>query len=87
MIRAVFKSGMNQPLETVPDEWKDGQELIVDALVGTELSQTLQMWAAVIQAEDDDHDRFMMALAQEERESKELGRREMEKIARLFEEN
>jgi hypothetical protein len=61
---------------------------VVDVRVGPELKETIEQWAAEMDAagdlSDEDHDRFMKALEEVERESKVLGRREMEKSAHIF---
>jgi hypothetical protein len=91
MIRAVYRDGKIQPVDTVPLDWDEGQELVVAALAGAELRETIEQWnvemdAAASDLSDEDHDEFMKALEEVERESKELGRREMENAARLFSE-
>jgi hypothetical protein len=89
MIRAVYRNGKIEPLEEPPTDWHDGQELVVAELEGAALRETIEQWTAEMDAaasdlSDEDHDQFMKALQEVERESKELGRREMEKAARLF---
>jgi len=88
MIRAIYRDGAIRPLDEVPSTWLDGRELIVAECVGNELHETIEQWAAEMDAaatlEDEDHDRFMKALEEVERESKVLGRRETEKSARIF---
>ena len=84
MIRAVFRKGTIQPLDAVPADWREGDELIVDALPGSESSESLDQWAAEVRAatdkiSDEDHDQLMAALAEVEAESKRLGRRELER--------
>lgn len=88
MIRAIYRDGAIQPLDELPVTWRDGQELVVAEHVGAELRETIEQWTAEMDAaaalEDEDHDRFMKALEEVERESKILGRREMEKSALIF---
>lgn len=68
----------------VPAEWRDGDELVVDALPGVESSESLDQWAAEVRAatdkiSDEAHDELMAALAEVEAEPKWLGRRELER--------
>ncbi len=88
MIRAVYSNGKIQPLDDLPATWQDGQELVVDVCVGPALRETIEQWAVEMDdagaLSDEDHDRFMKALEEVERESKVLGRREMEKSAHIF---
>ena len=62
--------------------------MVVAEQVGAELRETIEQWAAEMDAaaalSDEDHDQFMKALEEIERESKVLGRREMEKAAHIF---
>jgi predicted DNA-binding antitoxin AbrB/MazE fold protein len=91
MIQAVYRNGKIQPLEEVPVSWQEGQELVVDVRVGPVLRETIEQWTAEMDAaallSDEDHDQFMKALEEIERESKVLGRREMEKSAHIFSED
>jgi hypothetical protein len=89
MIRAVYRNGEIQPLEEIPSNWQEGQELVVDLLAKSEPSETREQWNAEMEAAgagltDEDDEEFMKALEEVERRSKELGRREMEKTGRLF---
>lgn len=83
MIRAVYRKGKIQPVDAVPPAWSDGQELIVEEAATRPSAESLDAWAADVEAataeiSDEEHDRFMAVLAEVEAESKELGRREME---------
>jgi len=76
-------------LDDVPTEWQEGQELVVDTLSDNETQESFDEWAAEIKAatagiSDEDHDRLMAALEEVEAESKELGRREMERSQYIF---
>jgi hypothetical protein len=89
MIRAVYRNGEIQPLEEIPSNWQEGQELVVDLLAKSEPSETREQWNVEMEAAgagltDEDDEEFMKALEEVERRSKELGRREMEKTGRLF---
>jgi len=89
MIRAVYRDGRIQPLDGIPAEWREGDELVVEAVGDEAPMESFDDWAAELKAategiSDEDHEQFMAALGQVERESKELGRRESERLAHLF---
>jgi len=84
MIRAIYRKGKIQPVDAVPPAWSEGQELIVEEATAAPTSAELEAWSADVEAatadiSDEEHDRFMAVLAELEVESKELGRREMER--------
>src|SRR5438045_1286542 len=92
MIRAVYRDGKIQPLDGIPAEWREGDELIVEPVSDEVPSESFDDWAADLRAategiSDEDHDRLMAALEVVEKESKELGRREMERLAHLFDDD
>jgi hypothetical protein len=77
-------------LDAAPANWRDGEKLLVDAVAGDDPpGESFEQWQAEMAAAtagitDEDHDRLMAALDEAERESKELGRREMERAELLF---
>ena len=80
-IKAILRDGRIQPLEPLPPDWADGQELLIEPpeLDGREAQ--VRAWAqdletASAQVPADEHDRFLKALEDIERESKEAVRRE-----------
>jgi hypothetical protein len=79
-IRGILKQGVIQPTDPLPPEWSDGQELVIegpaisDEAAVDEWSRELQSATAQIPAEE--HDRFIRALDEIERESKDAVRRE-----------
>jgi hypothetical protein len=82
-IRAVLRKGVIQPIEPLPPDWHDGQELLVESN-GEADQEQVQQWAheleaaaAAIPAEE--HDRFLRALDEIERESKDAVRKGWEK--------
>jgi hypothetical protein len=82
-IKAVLRQGMIQPTEPLPSEWVDGQELVVKEPQvdpsGIEITQWAQeLDAATAQIPAEEHDRFLQALEQIERESKEAVRKQWE---------
>jgi len=80
-IRAILRHGIIQPVEPLPPDWAEGQELVVEepqtdgaqAEIG-QWAQELEAAAAQIPAEE--HDRFLKALEEVEKESKEAVRKQ-----------
>ncbi len=84
MIRAVYRKGKIQPVDAVPDDWADGQELVVEADADS-ISRNNDGWleelnAAAAKIPERVHAEVAAALARQERESKEQVRREMERL-------
>ncbi len=83
MIRAVYRDGKIEPVEQVPADWREGDELVIDALPSTNMpDETFDEWVAEVNAaaakiSDDDHDRVEAAIGQHRAEAKEWMRREM----------
>jgi len=85
MIRAVYRKGKIQPVDAVPSAWSDGQELIVEEAAAKPATDEDDGWlvelnAAAAQIPDRVHKEIAAALERLEAESKELGRREMERM-------
>lgn len=85
MIRAVYREGKIEPVERIPGDWLDGQELEIKQ-TGGQLSADeladLDAWmveveAAAAKIPDEDHDKFMAAIAEHRARAKEWMRREM----------
>ena len=79
-IKAVLRNGVIQPLEPLPSEWNDGQELVVEEPIA-EGAAEIDNWfgeldAATAELPAEEHDRFRQALTELERESKDAVRRE-----------
>ena len=80
MIKAILENGVIRPVEPLPPDWREGQELTVDA--GAEptaasadaWADDLETGAARISLED--HERFMRAIEEHRREAKEFVRRQ-----------
>lgn len=79
-IRAILRNGAIKPVEPLPTDWAEGQELLVE---GTDAptAEDLRAWAteletAATQLPADEHERFENALEEVEHESKEAVRRE-----------
>ncbi len=82
-IRAVLRQGVIQPIEPLPPDWRDGQELVVESN-GDTGSEAIEQWAreldaAAAEIPADQHARFLRALDEIERESKESVRDRWEK--------
>ncbi|MGD0539954.1 MAG: hypothetical protein ABSB33_00415 [Tepidisphaeraceae bacterium] len=80
-IKAILRDGRIQPLEPLPPDWTDGQELVVEEpdLAGAKIQ--VDQWAkdletATARLPAEEHDRFRRALGEIERESKDAIRRE-----------
>ncbi len=78
-IRAILRHGIIQPVEPLPRTWAEGQELVVeesDGLRGEEIGQWAQeLEAAAAQIPAEEHDRFLKAIDEGEKESKEAIRK------------
>jgi hypothetical protein len=84
MVRAVLKKGKIQPLDDLPESWPDGRELIIEeaeqpddddpqviAAVFRELDE------AVARIPEEEHERFLSAIEEHRKESKEQAKRDM----------
>lgn len=79
-IRAVLRQGVIQPIEPLPRDWADGQELVVEEPKLESSGEEINQWAAALDAATaqipvEEHDRFLRALDEIERESKESVRK------------
>ncbi|MGD0463778.1 MAG: hypothetical protein ABSB74_14925 [Tepidisphaeraceae bacterium] len=80
-IKAILRDGRIQPLEPLPPDWTDGQELVVEEPELAEAESQINQWAkdldkATAQIPAEEHDRFLRALDEIERASKDAVRRE-----------
>ena len=82
MIRAILKKGKIQPLDELPQHWRDGQELIVEGGQPSDDPTDIKKWhdelvalSALIPA--DDHKRMAAAVAEQDRQAKQRMRRDM----------
>lgn len=82
MIKAVLKNGVVQPLDPFPDNWREGQTLIIEA--ATDVSETdAPDWVAEVKEAmkhipPEDHDKLMAAVDEHRREQKEYMRLQAE---------
>ena len=82
MIRAILKKGKIQPLEELPEHWRDGQELIVEGCEPSDDLADIQKWhdklvALSAQIPAGDHERMAAAVAEQSRQAKERMRRDI----------
>ena len=83
MIRAILKKGEIQPLDELPQHWRDGQELIVESCEPSDDPADIKKWhdklvALSAQIPAEDHERMAAAFAEQDRQAKEWMRRDME---------
>jgi hypothetical protein len=79
-IKAILRNGRIQPIEPLPSAWTDGTELVIDEPEPTPQGEISQ-WAqelddSTAQIPQEEHDRFLQALDEIERESKEAVRKQ-----------
>jgi len=82
MIRAILKKGKIQPVDELPDHWREGQELIVEGAEPSGNPAAIKKWYAKLlelsaQIPQDDHQRMAAAVAEQDRQAKEQMRRDM----------
>jgi len=82
MIRAVYRDGKIEPLDELPAGWHEGEKLLVEQQESTlnagELDRLVsEVEEAAAKIPDDDHDKFMAAIAEHRAEAKTWMRREM----------
>jgi hypothetical protein len=79
-IKAVLRDGIIQPIDPLPSDWADGQELVVEEPQpngAADLAQWAQeMDAATAQIPAEEHERFLNAVDEIERDSKEAVRKQ-----------
>ena len=80
-IKAILRDGQIQPLEPLPLDWVDGQELQIEPPDSDGPQAEIRAWemdleAAAARLPAEDHDRFQRALGEIEHESKEAVRHE-----------
>ncbi len=80
MVRAILKDGLIQPTEDLPETWAEGQPLVIDVAEPKIAAEEIRAWSREIAAAaemipEDEHERFLAALEEERRGSKEQVRR------------
>ena len=87
MVRAILTAGRIQPVEPLPENWQDGQELSIDSLSDDDAAvdqAEIQRWhqeRLVLSASlaDDDHQMMQDSLDKQRQAGKERMRREMDR--------
>ena len=82
MIRAILRKGKIQPVDKLPEFWREGQELIVEGAEPSASPEDIKNWYAKLKALSskipaEDHQRMVAALADQDLQAKEHMRREM----------
>jgi hypothetical protein len=83
MIRAVFRDGMIQPLDPLPEGWDEGQELQIIEGEPSDDPEAIERWYRELDSiANQPHDpaeweRFESALAEADRVAKDQVRKEM----------
>jgi hypothetical protein len=72
MIRAILRKGKIQPLEELPEHWRDGQELIVEGCGPSDDPEEIKKWyeklvTLSVQIPREDHERLANAIAGQKR--------------------
>jgi hypothetical protein len=80
MMRAVYRDGKIEPVDAIPSDWREGDELVINALPSA--TESLEDWVAELNAAsaditDEDHERFMAAIAEHRADAKKWMRRSM----------
>jgi len=81
MVRALLKNGRIEPVEPLPSDWAEGQELLVDARSPSDDPADIDRWARELEegaggVSAEDAGELERALEEIERQSKEAVRRE-----------
>jgi hypothetical protein len=82
MIRAILRKGKIQPVDALPEHWREGQELIVEGSAPSDDASDIKKWhdelvALSAQIPAADHERMAAAIAEQDRQAKERMRRDM----------
>jgi len=82
MVRAILRKGKIQPLDELPQHWREGQELIVEGCEPSDDPEDIKKWhdelvALSAQIPAEDHEKMAAALAEQDRLAKDHIRREM----------
>lgn len=85
MVKAVLRSGRIQPVTDLPENWVDGEELIVEAIDEAEIcpsAEVISAWARELEEgasriSSEDVDRFLRAVAEQREIGKAQIRRQM----------
>ena len=80
-IKAILRGGRIQPLEALPLDWTEGQELVIEEPDLDETAAEIEQWAKELEASTaripaEEHELLERALEEIEQESKDAVRRE-----------
>jgi hypothetical protein len=82
VIRAFLRKGRIQPVDELPQHWREGQELMVESCEPSNDPAAIRAWHKKLltlsaRIPDGDHSRMAAALADQDRQAKERMRQEM----------
>jgi hypothetical protein len=82
MIRAIFKNGTIELLSSLPGDWRDGQELVIEKVTETDVTGDLERWSHEVdelarRVPIEEFERLDAALAEADRDAKDHVRRQM----------
>ena len=80
-IKAILRQGVIEPVEPLPPDWAEGQELLIKEPQTSQPDAQISQWAqemdaATAQIPAEEHERFLTALEEIERESKDAIRKQ-----------
>ena len=80
MVRAILHDGVILPLSPLPADWSEGQELVIDEALPSVSPKELAAWSLEMDEltasiPEEDFERLEAALAEADKEAKELVRR------------
>jgi hypothetical protein len=82
MIRAILRAGTIEPLDELPGNWSDGQELVIEACAPSDEPAEIEDWYKKLRELSaglsiQDRDCLEAALAEQDRVAKDLMRKEL----------
>jgi len=82
VVRAVLDEGVIRPLDTLPEHWASGQELVIAEAIAKPSLEDLDEWSREVEAlaaeiPAEDFERLEAALMEADREAKAYVRRQM----------
>jgi hypothetical protein len=82
MIRAILKNGKIQPLDELPGDWRDGQELTIEGGAPSDDPREIQKWYDELQrlaeeVPESDHEIMAAAIRQQDELAKAQMRKKM----------
>lgn len=83
MIRALYRDGKIEPVDAIPSDWREGDELAVEMFQpASGANESFEDWVAELNAacaeiSEEDHQRAMAAIAEHRADAKRWMRRDM----------